>query len=175
MTIDRISLTHIRIPLLEPFRISNGSIDEKDGIIVGVHADGLVGYGEASPMSGSFYSSDTPESTWSDLHTAIVPRILRGQPGGVKEVNDLLLKTGGNPFARAGVETAFWDLEGQRAGIPLYRLLGGESDEVVCGLAVGIYPSIPEMLYAVESHLSVGYARLKIKISPNGISSLSAP
>jgi O-succinylbenzoate synthase len=166
MTIDRVSLTHIRIPLVEPFRISNGVVEEKDGIIVGVHADGLVGYGEASPMSGSFYSSDTPESTWSDLRNMIVPRLLRNQPDGVKGVNDLLDQTGGNPFARAGVETAFWDLEGQRTGVPLYRLLGSETDEVECGLAVGIYPSLQEMLRAVERHLCEGYTRLKIKIQP---------
>ena len=163
MRIDRISLTHIRIPLLQPFRISNGAIDEKDAILVGVHAGGMVGYGEASPMAGSFYSADTPESTWRDLRE-IVPRLLREQPADVRGVNELLARTGANPFARAGVETAFWDLEGQRSGIPLYRLLGGESGEAECGLAVGIFDSIGEMLHEVESHLSEGYTRLKIKI-----------
>ncbi len=49
MRIERISLSHIRIPLIEPFRISNGVVEEKDGIIVGVHAGGIDGYGEASP------------------------------------------------------------------------------------------------------------------------------
>jgi O-succinylbenzoate synthase len=166
MSIDSVSLSHIRIPLIEPFRISNGAIEEKDGILVGIRADGIVGYGEASPMAGSFYSSDTPESTWSDLCEIIVPRLLEAQPGGVKEVNDLLDQTGGNPFARAGVETAFWDLEGIRRGLPLYQLLGGRKDEVECGLAVGIYASVEDFLRAIELHLSDGYARLKIKIQP---------
>jgi O-succinylbenzoate synthase len=166
MRIDRVSLSHIRIPLIEPFRISNGAIAEKDGILIGIHADGVVGYGEASPMAGSFYSPDTPESTWGDLCDRIVPRLLKAQPGGVKEVNDLLDQTGANPFARAGVETAFWDLEGIRKGLPLYRLLGSTTDEVECGLAVGIYASIQEFLRAIELHLSDGYARLKIKIEP---------
>ncbi len=166
MRIERISLSHIRIPLIEPFRISNGVVEEKDGIIVGVHAGGIAGYGEASPMAGGFYSSETPESTWDDLCDIIVPRLLRDRPESVEGVNEILDQIGGNPFARAGVETAFWDLEGQRGGVPLFRLLGGEREEVECGLAVGIYPSIPEMLRVVRRHLSEGYRRLKIKIQP---------
>lgn len=166
MRIERISLSHIRIPLIEPFRISNGVVEEKDGIIVGVHAGGIDGYGEASPMAGSFYSSETPESTWNDLCDTIVPRLLRDRPEGVERVNGILDQIGGNPFARAGVETAFWDVEGQRSGLPLFRMLGGEREEVECGLAVGIYPSVPEMLRVVERYLSDGYRRLKIKIQP---------
>jgi O-succinylbenzoate synthase len=52
MKIDQIILTHVRVPLTEPFKISNGEITEKDAILVGVHSEGLVGYGESSPMSG---------------------------------------------------------------------------------------------------------------------------
>jgi O-succinylbenzoate synthase len=166
MSIDKIALAHIRIPLVEPFRISNGEIAEKDAIIVGVYDDGLVGYGESSPMSGSFYSPDTPESTWQDLRKIIVPGILDAKPVSIDEVNAILSHSGGNPFARAGLETAFWDLEGKKQNTPLYRLLGGTTNEVDCGLAVGIYSSIDELLQAVEQHLVEGYKRVKIKIQP---------
>ena len=76
MKIDRVTLTHVRIPLVEPFRISNGEIAEKDGIVVAVAGDGLVGFGESSPMAGNFYSGDTPESCWRDLTERLVPRAL---------------------------------------------------------------------------------------------------
>ena len=47
MRIEKIHLTHVRVPLVEPFRISNGEVKEKDGIIVGVYSDGLVlAYGD---------------------------------------------------------------------------------------------------------------------------------
>jgi O-succinylbenzoate synthase len=166
MKIDRITLTHIRIPLVEPFRISNGEVAEKDGIIVSVQGEGLTGYGEASPMSGSFYSSDTPESTWADLRERIIPALLLLGPCSIEEVNKVLAGTGANPFARAGCETAFWDLEAQQHGVPLYRHLGGRRAAVECGLAVGIYERIPQLLAAIEKHLSEGYTRLKIKIQP---------
>ena len=41
MKIERITLTHVRIPLVEPFKISNGEVSEKDGILVGVASEGI--------------------------------------------------------------------------------------------------------------------------------------
>ena len=67
MRIQAITLTHVRVPLVEPFRISSGAVAEKDGIVVRVDTDWVSGYGESSPMSGFFYSSDTPESCWHEL------------------------------------------------------------------------------------------------------------
>ena len=71
--IDQVRLTHVRIPLVEPFVISNGVVAEKDAIIVELLADGAVGLGEASPMMGAFYSHHTPASTWQILTEYLVP------------------------------------------------------------------------------------------------------
>jgi O-succinylbenzoate synthase len=166
MNIDRITLTHVRIPLVEPFKISNGEISEKDGIIVGVHSDGLIGYGESSPMSGSFYSKETPESTWECLRHDLVPRILQAKPDSIEGVNAVLDQVSGNSFANAGIETAFWDLFAQRSDEPLHRVLGGNRNTVESGLAVGIYPTISKLLSAIQRHLVDGYKRVKVKIQP---------
>ncbi len=166
MNIDGVTLTHVRIPLLEPFRISNGAIDEKDGILVGIRADGLTGYGESSPMSGSFYSADTPETCWSDLTERIVPALLATPAPTRDHVNRILSTLPVSPFSLAGVDCALWDLEAQLQGVPLYRLLGGTRSSVEAGLAVGIYPSIPELLHCIERYLIEGYKRVKIKIQP---------
>lgn len=166
MTIDHITLTHVRVPLVEPFRISNGEIAEKDAILVGVFSGGLVGYGESSPMSGSFYSDETPESAWNCLTNDLIPRLLRIVPDSIEEINTLLDQTKGNAFAKAGIETAFWDLQAQQNGKPLCAELGGSRTEVESGLAVGIYPTVRELLRAIEKHLVEGYKRVKIKIQP---------
>jgi O-succinylbenzoate synthase len=166
MSIDRILLSHVRVPLVEPFRISNGVVTEKDAIIVRIHADGLTGYGEASPMSGSFYSADTPESVWDVLRQVLVPAVLSRQPEEMEQVNTLLQELGGSPFALAGIETAFKDLEALRRNEPLFRTLGGEEKSVECGLAMGIYETIDDLLRSIDRHLHLGYKRLKIKIQP---------
>src|SRR3982750_2871462 len=70
IAVKSICLHRVRVPLVEPFRISNGSVAEKDSILIELLTDdGHVGWGEASPMSGSFYSPDTPDSVWENLTT----------------------------------------------------------------------------------------------------------
>jgi O-succinylbenzoate synthase len=166
MKIDQITLTHVRIPLVEPFKISNGEIVEKDAILVGMYSEGLVGYGESSPMSGSFYSEETPESTWDCLVGELIPRVIQSHPAIVEEVNNLMSSVSGNAFAKAGIETALWDLAAQREGVSLSKHLGGKRSQVESGLAVGILPSIKELLLSIEKHLIEGYKRVKIKIQP---------
>src|SRR6478672_13413564 len=76
ISVSGITLRRVRIPLIEPFRISNGSVAEKDVIVVEVNTgSGITGWGEASPMAGTFYSSDTPEKAWQDLEM-LIPFVL---------------------------------------------------------------------------------------------------
>lgn len=166
MKIEKIKLTHVRIPLVEPFKISNGEAREKDGIFVEAYSEGLVGVGEASPMSGGFYSDDTPESTWNCLVNDVIPRMRSKKPDSIDEINAVLEEIESNPFAKAGIETAFWDLQAQQNNKPLYETLGGKKTQVESGLAVGIYPTIGKLLKTIEQYLVEGYKRVKIKIQP---------
>jgi o-succinylbenzoate synthase len=50
--------------------------------------------------------------------------------------------------------------------VPLYKALGGVRNKIEAGLAVGIYPSLKDLMKSIEKHLSEGYKRLKIKIQP---------
>lgn len=182
MKIDRIKLVHVKIPLVEPFRISNGEVAEKDGIVVEVASDGLRGYGESSPMSGSFYSGDTPESCWRDLTEQLAPRAIAAASGGDAAEQWSTLEgacawidgvAGVSNFAKAGLETALWDLEAQRQGIPLHWLLASSVGvsaraemEVQSGLAVGLYDSRAALWTAIEREMAAGgYKRIKVKIT----------
>ncbi|HLP15868.1 MAG TPA: o-succinylbenzoate synthase [Bacteroidota bacterium] len=166
MNIDSIKLIHVRVPLVEPFRISNGSVSEKDAIIVKVKADGITGYGEASPMSGGFYSDDTPESVWKMLVNDVIPAVLASRDISIESLNRILQVRSRSSFASAGIETALWDIEAQKQSTPLFAQLGGSRRCIESGLAVGIYPTIPALLDAIGRYLSDGYKRLKIKIQP---------
>jgi O-succinylbenzoate synthase len=117
-------------------------------------------------MSGTFYSDDTPESVWKFLTERLVPAALDAKADSVASINRLLDRTGGSPFARAGLETAFWDIEARAAGKPLYEILGGYNVSVESGLAVGITKGIPALLETMEKHLADGYRSVKIKIQP---------
>jgi len=159
VTIKNITLTHVRVPLVEPFRISSGAVAEKDGIVVRVESGDFVGYGESSPMAGSFYSADTPESCWRELQETLVPALI----GKSVKPADIASLPGSN-FAKTGIETALWDIEAQKQGKPLYELLGGTAKPVESGLAVGLYDDVANMLRTIERYLRDGYKRVKIKI-----------
>jgi O-succinylbenzoate synthase len=154
------------VPLVEPFRISSGAVAEKDGIVVELHADGLTGYGESSPMAGSFYSSDTPESSWRELCEVVAPAIAGQEFECPDDWNRALDALPAGNFTKTGVETAFWDLSAQRQNQPLHVILGGGRTEVESGLAVGLYDNLTDMLRTVERYLCEGYKRVKLKIEP---------
>lgn len=154
------------MPLVEPFRISNGEVAEKDAIVVAVTSDGLTGYGESSPMSGSFYSSDTPESCLAEMRQRLVPAMQAQSFASLDAACDWIDAQSASPFSKTGLETALWDLEARRRGMPLHRLLGASKDHCESGLAVGLYDDTRDLLRAIARYLPEGYKRVKIKICP---------
>jgi O-succinylbenzoate synthase len=169
--IERITLTHLQIPLKEPFRISGGEVTIKDAILVTVETASGTGLGESSPMAMGFgYSSDSPEGCWDDLAERIVPHLLGRAFPTVEGISELSAGWKGSRFARAGAEMALWDLLGQTRHATIAELLGASVEQidrgVESGLAVGLYPTIVELLKTIETHLAEGYRRVKIKIAP---------
>lgn len=164
--VDSVKFTHVRVPLVEAFRISSGAVVEKDGIVVELLSEGLHGYGESSPMSGSFYSTDTPETSWNELCRFVGPLLPGKEFETPEDWNAALDQCPIGNFTKAGVETAFWDLAAQRQGLPLHEFLGGTRGAVESGLAVGLYDDVADMLRTVERYLVAGYRRVKLKIEP---------
>jgi L-alanine-DL-glutamate epimerase-like enolase superfamily enzyme len=69
--------------------------------------------------------------------------------------------------AISAIDIALWDLLGKLAGLPLYRLLGGWTDEVLAYASAGYYrPGDPlanireEML----SYKALGFSDFKMKV-----------
>ena len=166
MKVEKVVLTHVRVPLVEPFRISSGAVSEKDGIIIALYSEGLTGYGESSPMAGNFYSGDTPERSWEELCNVVVPALFGRTFEDPSDWNAALDKLPAGNFTKTGVETAFWDIFAQRQNKPLHQMLGGTAATVRSGLAVGLYDDLNDMLRTVDRYLADGYHRVKLKIEP---------
>jgi O-succinylbenzoate synthase len=165
--VRRVVLTEVRVALHEPFRISSGAVSEKQSVVVELEtAAGSFGFGEASPMGGSFYSAETPDSTWNALSRALAPRLLDLRGVELPSLFELFGEVRGEPFAKAGLEGAYWDACAASAGRPLCELLGGRARRIASGVAIGIYPTIGDLLERVERYVADGYQRVKIKIEP---------
>jgi O-succinylbenzoate synthase len=167
ISIKSIALHHVRVPLVEPFRISNGVISEKDAILVEVNTgNDVVGWGEASPMSGGFYSSDTPESAWSALSGSLIPAALNAGEIDVSRFYEQMRAHPGDAFAKASIEGALWDAYANTLQVPFGELLGARARPVASGVAIGIYDHVDELLERVARYIAEGYRRVKIKIQP---------
>jgi O-succinylbenzoate synthase len=167
LRVERVALHRVRVPLKEPFRISNGSVAEKDCILVEVTTGGgVTGWGEASPMSGSFYSDDTPESVWRALGEKLIPLVLGEGEIDAPRFYERLREVPGEAFAKAGLEGALWEAHALSLGAPLCELLGARPKPIPSGLAVGIYDTTDELVERVGRYVARGYRRVKIKIQP---------
>jgi O-succinylbenzoate synthase len=81
-------------------------------------------------------------------------------------VDDLMKRVRGHRMAKAAIETACWDLEAKRAGVPLWKHLGGVQREIPCGVSIGIQDSPEQLIEKIDKEVSAGYQRIKIKIKP---------
>lgn len=175
MRIARAELYELALPLVEPFVISGGAIEERRSLIVVLHDDsGHMGYGESPPFHLPFYSEETLASARDLIERVLLPRVT-GREFASPETLDGVLREGirGNWFARAGIETAAWDLEAHTRGTGLAALLGervggAPASTVDCGVALGIPPGRdPAVLTRwVREAVERGYRRVKIKVAP---------
>jgi len=175
MRITSIDLLELALPLAEPFIISSGTMAVRRSLVVILHDDGgHLGYGESPPFELPFYSEETLGSAGLLLQQVLIPRLLGREIEGPEAV-DALLRQGvrGNPFARAALETAAWDLEAHRRGTGIAALLAERlgvtpAPRIPCGVALGIPPdrSIRTLQRWIEDALAHGYRRVKIKVAP---------
>ncbi len=165
MTIDRIELREIRMPLLRPFETSFGVTSVRRVILVEVVADGVSGWGEVTAKTWPLYNEEFVDASWALLAGLLGPKLLE-DPVAASEVGRLLAFIRGHHMTRAALETAVWDLEAKLAGTPLWQHIGGSREELPCGVSLGIQPSIEELLDIVAKELAAGYRRIKLKIKP---------
>src|SRR3954451_3815755 len=85
--VERVALTHLQIPLKEPFRIAAGEVTVKDAVLVTVETKSGIANGESSPLDvGSGDSRDSLEGCWNDLTERIVPSLLGRSFGSVEDI-----------------------------------------------------------------------------------------
>ena len=175
MPIDRIELYELTLPLLEPFIISGGTMVERRSLVVVLHdTEGHRGYGESPPFELPFYSEETLASARYLVEEVLIPRLLESKAESPEAVDEIMRRgVRGNPFARAALETAAWDLEAARRGVGLARLLAERlcvepASSAPCGVALGIPQdrSLDTLRRWIEEALTRGYQRVKIKIAP---------
>ncbi|MEM7586285.1 MAG: dipeptide epimerase [Acidobacteriota bacterium] len=107
----------INLELKHTFRLSRGATDSRQNLIIELEHDGLVGLGEAAPISR--YDQDCASAADA------VATMVRGiEDPKAFELAARSVAIDGQPAAEAAVDMALRDLAGKRFGVPLYELMG---------------------------------------------------
>lgn len=167
LRIKSIELIEIDLPLVHFFETSFGRTYERRIILVRVKdADGAEGWGEVTCGETPSYSDEWTDSAWVTVEKILAPVVVGKEFNAAADVWNAFVKVRGHRMAKASIETACWDLEAKKLGVPLWRHIGGTRTEIECGVSIGIQDSVEQLLGKIQTELDAGYRRIKIKIAP---------
>jgi o-succinylbenzoate synthase len=166
MRLQSLTLREIHLKLIAPFETSMDRVTARRIILAEVQADNVSGWGECTAGETPYYCPEDTDTAWHILKNFLWPRLKGRELSSAAEVWPLLEQVRGHNMAKATVETAIWDAEAKLKNIPLWKLIGGERQEIPCGVSIGIKDSLDELSATVKKELAAGYQRIKIKIKP---------
>jgi muconate cycloisomerase len=134
MKITRIETIPVRVPIRPALAIKSGrggSHVTSPFLIVKVHTDeGIVGLGEASCTPR--WSGEDQFSAAHFIDEYFAPPLVGQDPTQIETCSKLFMPVvANNPFTKAAVEMALWDVAGKAAAKPVHELLGGKCRDFV--------------------------------------------
>jgi L-alanine-DL-glutamate epimerase-like enolase superfamily enzyme len=162
MKISKISVKPVSAELKEPFRISLGYITHSVSAVTTIETDeGLVGYGEGSP--GILVTGETLEGVAACIGL-FEKKLLGLDPLDLESIHHVMDRTIPHaPSAKTAIDIACYDLLGKKAGLPVYKLLGGGNNQVVTDITVSL--DTPEVMAAkAKKHVDAGFDTIKTKV-----------
>ena len=99
------------------------------------------------------------------IEKVLAPMVLGKDVEKAAQIWGLMKKVRGNRMAKAAIETAVWDLEAKKSGVPLWKHLGGR---LARSNAESRWDpdSVEQLFEKIQTELDAGYRRIKIKIKP---------
>lgn len=168
LQIDSITLREIRLPLVEPFRISSGVTTTRRILLLElVDADGVATWSEC--VAGDFpnYTPESVDTATLAIREWLAPRVLGRRFETPEAVAAALAEDlRGHEMAQAAIEMGAWALAATKAGQSLSSLLGGTRERIGTGISIGIQSSPEELADKAGKALAEGYRKIKLKIKP---------
>lgn len=165
LRIDSAELRIVRLPLINPFTISTGTMHEKRFPLLTLRSGELEGYAEGVMDPLPDYLDETLAGAAHLLKAALFPALVGQAFDGPEAVERSMAHWRGHYMTKALVEMAFHDLWAKSLGLPLQTALGGSGGKVAVGVSLGIGPVGDTVERAVRHH-GLGYRRIKLKIMP---------
>ena len=162
MTALRAELHPFRLALKAPLVTGGVSVRFRAGFLVALSADGITGWGEASPLPG------WSRTSLLDTETALRSVSDDLARGGEAALDTLLAAMHDTPHARAGLAGAWADLQARRAEQRLAeRLMAGPTCVPASEVAVNALVAAPEpsgVEQAAHNAVEAGFKAVKLKV-----------
>lgn len=125
--IESVEVLLLDVPTIRPHQLSVATMRQQNMVLVRIRcADGIVGWGEASTIGGLAYGEESPESMRANIETYMAPLLVGADATSpAARMLDLRSRLQGNRFALCAIETALYDAQARRLGVPLSALFGG--------------------------------------------------
>jgi O-succinylbenzoate synthase len=163
-----VTLSEIRLPLKEPFRISSGVVSERRICLLElVDRDGTITWAECVAGEDPNYSPETIDTAWYAMQQWLMPRVIGvdiEHPDQVFGILDRNIR--GHNMAKAAIEMGCWAMAAQQRGISLSKMLGGTRDRVPTGISIGIQGNPKALAQRARAAYEQGYRKIKMKIEP---------
>lgn len=158
-------------PVSVPIERHIGRIEEQKGfnlaselVLVRVRTDqGLEGIGEATGSPD--WNGETQGGAKAIIDDHFAPRLIGEDPRRIRHALARLDSIRGNPFAKAAIEMALFDILGKALGAPVYQLLGGAVRPLELPLRFPLMPqSVQNSAEAARRMAGEGFGTIKLKV-----------
>ena len=160
--------TSFPVPKEAQVTLGIGTAIKRDAVLVKVTtAGGLVGWGEAHHGRAHTAVAKLIETTLTRL---VLGMDAADTVGVWAKIYKMQLGShgmgAGTCLAMSGIDCALWDIRGQAAGMPIYKLMGGAFRGVPAyagGVSLGYQPP-QELIAEIDKNLALGYKAVKLRV-----------
>ena len=168
LTIQTITVSHIRVPLPRPAAVSTFKIPAVDTCAVTLRTrEGLSGVGWCSAFGAE--KCRALMAMVRDLFGTLINKDANDTEGNwaaMRQAASFVGRDGISAMAIAALDTASWDIKAKAAGLPLWKLIGGARSKIPCYASEGLWinADIESLKEEAASFIERGHTAMKLRV-----------
>jgi L-alanine-DL-glutamate epimerase-like enolase superfamily enzyme len=162
MKITRVDAFEVKLRLEQPYTIAYETVESVSNVFLRLETNTkYTGLGCAAPDLA--VTGETAETVLVAIRDVVERELHGSDPLRLAMLLERLrAPLAGQPSARSAVDMALHDILGKRAGLPLWKVLGGFRERIRTSITIGILP-VEETVDQARGWVRQGFTSLKIK------------
>jgi L-alanine-DL-glutamate epimerase-like enolase superfamily enzyme len=162
MKITRVDAVEVKLRLEQPYTIAYESVESVTNVFLRIETNTKIsGLGCAAPDLA--VTGETATSVLDAIRNVVESELRGSDPLRLSMLLERLREPlATQPSARSAVDMALHDILGKRAGLPLWKVLGGFRERIRTSITIGILP-VDETVEQARGWVRQGFTSLKIK------------